>query len=354
MPVGPSHGSSSGGRSGGGGGFSFGGGRSGGGGFGGFSFGSSSSSRSSRHSSYDDHNHYRRRHRGPRSFRFGGRTVIISTGRQSAISVLLMFMVFAIFSTFIFNSFRKSAVDNVKVYTESIAQIEQDASWYQNTITEAKKGNETDNYYLAEATFRNSLSFFTYSDAFFNPASPQIGIYEARLDCSTIPYYYLVYEYTNEVTGQKEYGWTYTQFSQSQLPSGKTIEIAYAKDGEVYFSINTSYTLEANQDYKEAKYDLENAKSNKGTMTLIMVVSLLFALTFVGILVLVFVSAIKKAKREQDTETAKQEAEIKEAEAKAEEAERVAKQKGRVCTYCGASVPDGADACPSCGSRKFN
>ena len=354
MPVGPSHGSrSSGGNSGG----------SSGGGFGGFSRGlgnilgcfSGGSHRrdSHRDSRYRD-SHYREpRRRHPRTFHFGGRTVIVSTGQQSIFTVLIMFMIFSVIGCFLFNSFRVNAKDNAQIKAELVSQIEQDAEWYENTIEKAKLGLD-DEYYITTATFRHNVSnSFIYNDYTFNESNPSIGIYSKTLSGSSIPYYYLVYEFTNAVTGQQEKGWTYTQYSQSQIPSGTTIEIAYAKDGDKYFSINTSYKLELNQDYIEAKYQLDVAKGTQKNMTVIFVVCILFVVIFAATLVFIVVRLIKKAKKEDAVQDAKNEAEIAEAEAKADEAERVAKQKGRVCKYCGNSVPDGADACPACGSRNF-
>ena len=352
MPVGPSHGSrSSGGSSRGGsfGGGSFGGGSSGGGFFGGISFGSSSGS-SRRRDDYRREHHY---HRHPRSFHFGGRTVVVSTGQQSVFSVLIMFMIFAIVGCFLFNSFRVNAKDNVRINQEYVAQFESDDTWYRNTIDTAKLGLD-DEYYIATATFRNNPnSSVIYNDYFFNEANPQIGVYSKRLSGTATPYYYIVYEYFNKVTNQYEKGWTYTQFSQSQIPAGTTIEIAYAKDGDNFFSMNTSYKLELNQDYQEAKYQLSSSKESLKKTTSMFVVCIIVVVLFATALVLVVVRLIKKAKKEDAVEDAKNEAAIAEAEAKADEAERVAKQKGRVCKYCGNSVPDGASACPACGSRNF-
>ena len=65
------------------------------------------------------------------------------------------------------------------------------------------------------------------------------------------------------------------------------------------------------------------------------------------------VRALKKSKKEQAAQDAKNAAEVAEAEAKAQVAIETAENTNRVCAYCGAPVPDGDIRCPSCGSTEF-
>ena len=110
--------------------------------------------------------------------------------------------------------------------------------------------------------------------------------------------------------------------------------------------MNMDYSLEANQEYNYEVYHLDELKTQKNS-------SLMTALIFLGVdllivsgIVFFVVKKYKNAQRQADADLAKTEAETK-------LAQEQAKQINRTCDYCGASVPDGDDLCPGCGSRIF-
>jgi len=322
MPIGPSHSgrSSSSSRSG----FSS----------GGFSSrGGFSSSSGSHHYSH-----------GPRHFNFLGRTVILSSGISTALSLLTFFIVFI--GILFFGSFSSiiNTNNDIAYYETQVSVMEEDAVYYNNLISNAYDSSKT-NYFLYNAYF-GSQSYYYYDD---NPTN--IGIYNAFTD-DVSTWYFIVYEYT--VQGQKYIGTTYTQFTSTQAHSlGGYIQIAYTiDDGEVY-SINTSYTLAKNRDYTYAKAELENARSSKKSAITIVVISGLILAGLITAIVLILKTQIKKAKEKAELEKSKKQAEVNEAQAKAKQAERIANQFGRKCEYCNSDVPDNATVCPSCGSRQF-
>lgn len=336
MPVGPSHSGRSrspSGRS------SFGGGSSRRSGF----SSSSSSNQSNPNGNFHGFAFFR-----PRHYHIFGRPVFISSGIQTLISSLLFFALITLFFAFSYGSSVTKAKEDITDCKEYISVIESDAEYYNNLIQTAKTNNTTDNYYIAQAYFGNTV--YEYYSA--NPKN--IGAYEAFTDDGII-WYFIVYEYTNEVIKAKQIGTTYTQYSSSQHSGlDGVIEVAYTKTGSQWFSINTDYTLSENRDYilaKEELSELESWRKNciKNTIT----TSLIFAI-FVAIIVLIFVYKYKKAKTENELNQQKTKAEIAEAQAKAQQEQRKAAQINRTCEYCGSTVPDNAKKCPACGSSNFN
>ncbi len=320
MPSGPSHSHSGGGSSH----------SSSGGGFsrGGFSGGGS-------------FNHTRR----PWRWHFGGRTVIISTGRQNTFLAVLGALFLFVVATVCCFMACSGIKETVKKQETKIAVFEQDAEWYKNVIEKAKDGK--DGYYITKAEFS------PFEVLFYNESNPQTGYYEYGL-VNGIHYFYILYEYTNEKTGDVTKAETYAQFTSSQA-SGWNGEIAYAysEEDSAWFSINTNYSLERNMEYVETKQLL---KSNKNSVKSTRTGGIVCAIVAVGMVVVcVFVTKniIKKAKAEAEAEQAKQEAEIAEANRKAEESKAKAEKINRVCSYCGCKISDDADQCPSCGSRVF-
>lgn len=318
MPVGPSHSrASSGGGSGGG----F------GGGFGG------PAPRPSRHHNEFGHRHvpHPRVPRPPRTYVFFGRPVVMSSGTRSGLGfAFLFFVIFAIIAVVMFI--------NVNNKSKTIDVFEDDARFYEQMIERAEAGAE--GYYLADATFDDRINLY------YNEDNPRTGAYE-YLSVDGIPYYYVVFEYYNEVTEQVLTGETYTEFSSSQFSGlGGTIEVAYTLADGSWAVINTSYELENNQDYLSAKSSLSSTRNIAIVITVIAVIVL-------AVLIFLVVRAFKRSKKEQEVQDAKNQAEITEAQAKAQVALETAENTNRVCAYCGAPVPDGEIRCPSCGSTEF-
>lgn len=363
MARGFSRGGGGGGRSGGsGGGFSFGGGgssRSSGGGFG-FSFGSSSSSSSSRNygSSYGGHHHhYHRRPRRPWHVPMFGRTVIITTRAQSLLSMFLVFILFATAMCF-FNA------RSVGYYTDKIKDQEALVQEYETRDKDYRKlidNKEDYNTYLFDLTpfWSDTKGDFNYTlyNGYYDPTEP--GIYDMDFYRDGQEYFFVVYEYPNLSGTGTTTDWTFAQYTKYQLKDLMTtgdnpgkLEIVYgyltntaSKDDGVY-AMNADYTLEANQEYNYEVYHLDELKTQKNS-------SLMTALIFLGVdllivsgIVFFVVKKYKNAQRQADADLAKTEAETK-------LAQEQAKQINRTCDYCGASVPDGDDLCPGCGSRIF-
>lgn len=359
MARGFSRGGGGGGRSGGsGGGFSFGGGgRSSGGG--GFSFGSSrsSSSSSSRSygSSYGGSHHYHRRPRRPWHIPMFGRTVIVSTRAQSFFSMFIILIIFATAMCF-FNArsvgYYTAEIKDQKSLVQEYEIRDKD---YRKLIDGAKNGEYAIYNFDISKWYNESTQKFTkvnYS-GYNDPTTP--GIYDMDFYRDGQEYFFLVYKY--EYNGKTYTDWTFAQYTEYQLKDiimkkDGIVEIAYgdltntaSKDDGVY-AMNMDYTLEANQEYQYELYVLDDLKSEKNSKLLTALIFMGIDLLIVGGIVFYLVKKYKTAQRKADAEIAKTEAETK-------LAEEQAKQINRTCDYCGASVPDGEDACPACGSRIF-
>ena len=328
MPTGPSH--SSGGFGGGG---SHGGGFSSGGGFshGGGNFGG------------------HRRPTGPRTLIFfGHRYIIPGSYYSSAVSLISLFIFFAIFSVFMgFMSYSNS--NDIKEYKASQIVFEEDAEFFSDLITKAR--NEETGYYITTATFdginlvyqdgdtRDGIFFYDY----FN----------------NIPYYFIQYEYVNAADDNNVYlGSTYAQFSSSAannlVVSGEgKIEVAYTYFEGSWWSINTSYSLNNNIEYKLTVQAIADKEGSQKILIGALVFFIVAALGCVTGSIFKLVNGAKKAKMQAEYEEQKQEAELKEAKARADEASAEAEKKqGYVCAYCGSDIPAGETKCPTCGSSK--
>ncbi len=280
------------------------------------------------------YNSYGRRHvynRAPRTYMFFGRPVVMSSGTRSGLGMVAVLFIIALIATIIMGVNLSNKTKTVQVY-------EADAKYYEQMISKAQAGEE--GYYLATATFDER--FNTY----YNDDNPRTGAYE-YVEVDGLAYYYIVFEYENEVTGETMVGETYTQFSSSQFNGlNGTIDVAYTYDDGSWVVMNTGYELENNQDYKVQLASKDNLK----TMTTVFGV---IAGVLVLVLIILIVRALKKSKKEQAAQDAKNAAEVAEAEAKAQVALETAENTNRVCAYCGAPVPDGDIRCPSCGSTEF-
>lgn len=283
--------------------------------------------------------------RNPWRWRFGGRTLIISTGKQNAFLALLSVLVLFIVCTVGCFIGRTAIKKDIVQYESQICTYEEDAKWYENVISKAKN-NET-GYYLATATFRKAQVLN------YNEYNPQTGYYEYD-EVNGTYYFYILYEYRNEVTSELVKAETYAQFTASQaLGWNGEVAYAYSEEDGAWFSINTNYSLSKNMEYVNAKQDLSNAKQFVKSLLTIGIVLVVASVGVAVAFVLTTKHIIKKAKQEAETEKAKQEAEQAEANAKAEEAKAKADKINRTCAYCGCKVPDGEEKCPACGSRKF-
>ena len=274
--------------------------------------------------------------------------------RRRPTKYLVWAIVFAIFAS-ITMSFRTLFVSSMKECNTYLATIEADYKDYYKPMIDAVQGYTTpasgsvdcgNGYYKTVATF--GATYTSYKD---NPTT--IGAYLFSTE-GNISYYFIVYGYYDVNYGYTT-GTTYAQFSANQYQSmGREIEIAYySKAGSERYSINTSYT---NYETAEYKHYQETAEGNKkGTTNLLIV--FIVELAVIALFVFLYIKKLKKYKQlvreDEAVYQQKQQAEAQEAQARAEEAQRIAKSKGRVCRYCGVDVPDGADACPGCGSRDF-
>ena len=359
MARGFSRGGGGGGRSGGSsGGFSFGGGggRSGGG----FSFGSSrssssSSSRSYGGSSYGGSHHYHRRPRRPWHIPMFGRTVIVSTRAQSFFSMFIMLIIFATAMCF-FNArsvgYYTAEIKDQKSLVQEYETRDKD---YRKLIDGAKNGTYEIQKFDISQFWDESKNDFKYKNYDWDSDPTQVGIYDGDFYHNKLEYFFIVYNYTYNSNTNIE--WTFFQYTKSQLIDIKDAKDGYleiavgyltntaSKDDGVY-AMNMDYTLEANQEYQYELYVLDDLKSEKNSKLLTALIFMGIDLLIVGGIVFYLVKKYKTAQRKADAEIAKTEAETK-------LAEEQAKQINRTCDYCGASVPDGEDACPACGSRIF-
>ena len=352
---------SRGGGSSGGGGFSGGGSRGGsfGGGGGGFSFGGGFSRGSSSSSgSYSGHHHHHTpRPRRPWRVPMFGRTVIISTGAQSAFSLFLVVFLIACFVCVTFGRSVGYMNTEIKDQQTLIASYETRDKDYKTLIQGAKNGTYELQYFDISQYYNDytkTFNFKTYNGN-YDPTTP--GIYDWDFYRDGQEYFFIVYEY--EYNGQVETDWTFVQYTAYQLkdilvktdhPGEIEIAVGYltnteSKDDGVY-AMNTDYSLEANQEYHYEVWTLENMKADRNNNLWVAIGAGAVAGLIIAGVIFYLVKKYKNAQKQVDADIAKTEAETK-------LAEEQAKQINRICDYCGASVPDGEDDCPACGSRFF-
>lgn len=286
--------------------------------------------------------------RAPWHWHFGGRTVVISTGKQNVFLAMLGALIVFIIATFGCLGIKSGIKGQIKQQTANIEIFESDAEWYKNVITKAKsETGEEEGYYLTTATFdKKQILYYDESD-------PKTGYYEYDT-VNGVYYFYIIYKYTNQKTGEVVTAETYAQFTSSQA-QGWNGEIAYAysEEDSAWFAINTNYSLDKNMEYVKAKQLLKSSNSSLKSMKVAFVVCLVVTIGLAVGFVFVTKNIIKKAKAEAAAEEAKQQAEIEEAKADAEEAKSRASKVNRYCSYCGCKISDDVDQCPSCGSRVF-
>lgn len=337
MPVGPSHSRSGGGS------------RS----FGGGGFRSSGSFRGSSFGGSSRGHHVPVFHRRPIRMHLFGTNVIVTTGRQSILALLFVFIFIGVFACFITSSIKNNLSEEMQISKGFVTQCEIDAEWYADAKIKAESGNYED-FFITTATYIGVQRIY------YNHSNPTGYYYDNDLDVrvNNIPYFYLIYQYEvpedNNGDGKNDVleGETYSSFSSSQA-AGWDKKIIVGKDNGSWASINYSYTLATNMEYQNEKNIVASYESSITSFNIAFVISVIVVIGLVIALVLVIVNTIKKGKKEYEQEQQKKEAEVAEARAKSVEAERKAKQINRHCAYCGSSVPDGESNCPSCGSAKF-
>ena len=333
-----------------------GGGRSGGSG-GGFSRGGgfssrSSSSWSSSSSSYGGGGyHHTPRPRRPWNIPMFGRTVVVTTRAQSIFSLFIMIILFA--SVMCYYSAKSASyyTHDIKKQQEKVLYRETRDKDYMTLINGAKAGIYEIQEFDITPYYNESTQSFKY-EKYYNEDNPELGIYDMDFYHNGQEYFFIEFSYNSGA--DKDF--TFTQYTEYQLKdiirNGGKIKIAVgnltntaSKDDGTY-AINMDYSLEANQEYQYEVYTLKNLKSQRTSKILTAVGFGAVDLLIVGGIVLYVVKKYKLAKKQTDAEVAKTEAETK-------LAEEQAKQINRTCSYCGANVPDGEDACPACGSRYF-
>lgn len=326
MPIGPSHSRGGGGSRSSGGFGSSGGTHSHGGSFGGFGGG--------------QHIHIPR---VPIRLNLFGSRIVVSTGRQSAIVAIVVFLVFAIFGCFVTSTMKQNLNSEISDYKAYISQCELDAVWYENAKQKAIAGTDQDFF----------ITYATDYDYYYDR--------DMAVVMNNVKFYYLIYEYQIPIDSnndgvidyyQKQEGETYSTFSSSQAIQWDR-KIFVGKDGGSWASMNYNYSLSTNQEYLFQKQELAESESTLKTINAVFIGLILISVAIVVVLVIVIVKTIKKGKLEFEKEQQKKAAEVAEAQAKADEARRRASQISRVCIYCGCDVPDGAEKCPSCGSSDF-
>jgi len=342
MPVGPSHNRSSRGSS-----------RSSGGGFSGRSFSSGGFSFGGASRRNRNHTHI---HRAPLRMSFFGRNIIVPVGRQSWIAVVVMFLIFAIFGVVMTANLRAPIHENISSYKADIAQIELDAEWYASAKQKAEAGTD-DKFFIAYAEYNGVQRYYYNSN---NPTGYYYDEYDdVRLN--NTPYFYLIYRYEVPVDTDGDglfdsYEWlegeTYSEFSSSQA-AGWNRKIIVGYDNGSWASINYDYSLSSNEEYLFLKQQLNLEEDSIKSVNKAFGISIAVLVLLVIALVVIIVFAIKKGKIEYEKEQEKKDAEIEKEKAEAKLAEDKASQINRKCLYCGSSVPDGDDCCPSCGARKF-
>lgn len=348
MARGFSRGGGGGGRSGGsGGGF-----RSSGGGF----SSRSSSSWSSSSSSYGGGGYNRPpRPRRPWHIPMFGRTVVVTTRAQSIFSLFIMIIVFASIMCFYSAKSASYYTYDIKDQKEIVLEYETRDKDYMTLINGAKEGTYQIYEFDISTYWNPAINDFNYVEynGNYDPTTP--GIYDFDFYHNGQEYFFIVYEYPIAGSGMMT-DWTFAQYTKYQLKDiysqGGKIKIAYgyltntASNDDGTYAMNMDYSLEANQEYQYEVYELNRLKSQRTTKILTAVGFGAVDLLIVGGIVLYVVKKYKLAKKQTDAEVAKTEAETK-------LAEEQAKQINRTCSYCGANVPDGEDACPACGSRYF-
>ena len=312
MPIGPSHSHSSGGSHGG----SY---------SGGFSSG--------------------RIHFSPHSFIFFGRPIHLS-GRAG----ILLFFIISFVITVIITGVGGILMNNAK---NSIVTFEQDAVEYKEIIDRARAHELDNTVYTDYGIYTISgIKFEENGEGYNEHIDEDVTLYkvtgpsnkyklyaDSDIYKNGVFWYYIEFSVNDDISFK---GSTYTEYSQNQILSMTSLELAYHNNGSSIDVINADYNLNSNQQYL-------NAKSTESTGRIMMIVGgvisaiLLFLIIFVGV----------KQMKKSNLEDSQKQAEIEQTKARTEQEKAKLKEINRVCEYCGSLVPDGERKCPACGSSKF-
>ena len=270
-----------------------GGGFGGHGGFTGSSFGGGS--RSSRSSGGVSH-----RPRGPRYFHFGHRTLIITTGRQSVISIFIFFIVMALMFMFSLVSTRSS-------YKEELSMIEEEYRYYQDMIVYAE-ANKDDGYVIKAKVKETQYS-------------TELGKYR------------FIYSFKTD-NGSIVNGYTFYIYDLENMPRTNQ-EFDLAVDSVPVTSNTDSIPV----DYKNTVLEDDAAytylKAEIKSVTIYIVLSVVVVIGLVGAIALVVFTSKKKEEEQKEEEKQKE----------------IIEEKKKYCEYCGTKINEEDKICPQCGAR---
>ena len=242
------------------------------------------------------------RRRGPRHIRFGHRVYVLSTGRQSILSLILVVAIMLIGSIFLQSS-------AISTYDRNISMIEEEDRYYKQMVLNASVNTE----YMVKGEVKDQFYKREYGK------------------------YYITYTFRTS-TGGKVEGYTFSIYTIENLPA-KGSDIWLAVNDRVVDSDTDSipmdyinFTLEDDGEY--LLYKQKRAESVRSAIITGVVVAALIG----GSALVIFT-----AKKKQEEKAAAEKAEVK--------AKEVAEEKKRFCEYCGARVEQSNSICPQCGAR---
>ena len=237
---------------------------------------------------------------GPRHIRwFGGRTVIISTGRQSALSILLVVIAFCLMTMI-------PAWAGVAGIKDDISMIKEEQLFYLDMVENAEN----------------------------NPEYQVMGKVTGVFYREDFEKYYVTYEF-----GEANYkGYTFSIYTRNDYPAKGSYIVLAVDDTFIDETTDSipmdykNYTLEDDGEYMHLLDNLKQART----------VAIVFTSIFVALIAvsIVIVGTSKKKEKEKELLT-KEEAEKQLAEQK----------KKQYCQYCGAKVDPKDPTCGQCGAK---
>ena len=282
--------------------------------------------------------------RGPRHFHIFGRTVVVTSGKFG----LMIFLIIALLFASLISWISSSSLSDLK---KTVGYYQSDEIGFNQLIGKAEKGDVDDGYYIKEIkniNFRHEWSYHSNNDTYYDCYVHETGdgtvlVAEYFLTYDDIDYFQIIYSFNDD--GRKVFDYTYASFSYTDINNMSILRIAYQyQNGKLVDSINADYSLESCMDYHDALDDLNGTKT---LLTVALVIVGVIAVTLVSIIVV----TILKAKKDSELKEQKAQAEIEKTKAETELVNADLKKKNRYCAYCGNPIPDGAENCPSCGSR---
>ena len=224
---------------------------------------------------------------GPIRFRFFGRPIFISTGRQIGFIAGFIALFVMIISTFAMFTGLKTSKEDVKYYEKEYAYILADSQMYLDIINKARAG---------EIGYEIGTGYFEYKYA---TTSSPYAVYD-------YDYYYGTYyiSFTLEVeAGQWKQFDTYAMYNNTAVignqyedalrdidPNSKwkAIEVAYTKVNGLWVAINTDYDGTVNYEIEAFKLELEDAKDSVKTYTISVVI-----LIGIAVIIVLIVKTLK-------------------------------------------------------------